>query len=66
MLHFSRLYTLAILGICLLGLLVPIPNFLSKESYDALPRWAQHKIGLGLDLRGGAHILVAMDLDELK
>ncbi len=66
MLHFTRLYTLAILGICLLGLLIPIPNFMSKQSYDALPSWAQHRIGLGLDLRGGAHILVAMDLEELK
>jgi preprotein translocase subunit SecD len=66
MLHFSRIYTLAILGICLLGLLLPIPNFLSKSTYDSLPSWAQHRIGLGLDLRGGAHLLASMDMDELK
>jgi protein-export membrane protein SecD len=66
MLHFSRAYTIAILAICLLGLLIPIPNFFSKASYDALPSFAQHKIGLGLDLRGGAYILTSMDMDELK
>ncbi len=66
MLHFSRAYILAILAICLLGLLIPVPNFLSKEAYDRLPAFAQHKIGLGLDLRGGAHLLTKMDMDELR
>ena len=59
-------YILAILAICLLGLLIPVPNFLSKEAYDRLPAFAQHKIGLGLDLRGGAHLLTKMDMDELR
>lgn len=66
MLHFSRTYTFAILAICLLGLLLPIPSFLSKEQYERLPHFAQHKIGLGLDLRGGAHLLTKMDMDELR
>lgn len=66
MLHFSRAYTLIILGICLLGLLIPIPNFISKNAYERLPAIAQHKIGLGLDLRGGAHLLTRMDMDELR
>lgn len=66
MLHFTRAYTVAILAICLIGLLLPVPNFLSKQTYDRLPSWAQHRIGLGLDLQGGAHLLAAMDLDELK
>ena len=66
MLHFSRWKTLTILGICLLGLLLPVPNFFSKERYDALWPVLQHKIGLGLDLRGGAHVLASMNLDELK
>ncbi len=66
MLHFSRAYTALILAICLLGLLLPIPSFMSKASYDQLPKWAQHKIGLGLDLRGGAHLLFKMDMDELR
>ena len=66
MMYFTRGKTLSILAICLAGILACIPNFLSDDSYKALPKWAQHKIGLGLDLRGGAHLLMAMDTDQLK
>jgi preprotein translocase subunit SecD len=66
MLHFSRFYTFLILAICALGILIPIPNFMSKEAYDRLSSFAKHKIGLGLDLRGGAHFLYKIDTDELR
>ena len=66
MLQFTRWKTIATLAICLLGVLLTIPNFLSKDSYDALPAIARHKFGLGLDLRGGAHLLTTIDLDELR
>ena len=66
MMHFSREKTISILMTCLLGILWCIPSFLSEENYKALPGWAQHRIGLGLDLRGGAHLLMAMDTDQLK
>ncbi len=66
MMHFSRSYVLFILGICLAGLLACVPNFLSDASFKALPSALQHRIGLGLDLRGGAHLLMAMDADQLK
>ena len=48
------------------GCLAVVPNFLSKETLARLPAIAQNRIGLGLDLRGGAHLLTTMDLDELK
>ncbi len=66
MMHFTRWKIIATLLTCLLGILLTIPNFLTKARYDALPKIAQHKFGLGLDLRGGAHLLSAMDLDELR
>jgi protein-export membrane protein SecD len=66
MLHFPRWQVVAILGICLLSVLAAIPSFLSQATYDRLPAFAKHKFGLGLDLRGGAHLLAAMDLDELR
>jgi len=66
MMYFTRGKTLTILAICLAGLLACIPNFLSNETFKSLPSWAQHRIGLGLDLRGGAHLLMAMDSDQLK
>ena len=62
----SRFYTFLILAICALGILIPIPNFMSKEAYDRLSSFAKHKIGLGLDLRGGAHFLYKIDTDELR
>ena len=65
MLQFTRWKTIATLAVCLLGILLCIPNFISKERYDALPKFAQNKFGLGLDLRGGAHLLNKIDLDEL-
>ena len=66
MLQFTRWKTIATLLICLFGVLLCIPNFLTKERFDALPALAKHKFGLGLDLRGGAHLLTTMDLDELR
>ncbi len=66
MLHFSRWKTIATLAICLLGVLLTIPNFLTQARYDRLPKFAQNKFGLGLDLRGGAHLLTSMDLEELR
>jgi protein-export membrane protein SecD len=66
MMQFTRGKTISILLICLAGLLACVPNFLTETQFKALPSWAQHKIGLGLDLRGGAHLLMAMDSDQLK
>ena len=66
MLQFTRWKTIATLAVCLLGVLLTWPNFLSKERFERLPAFAQHKFGLGLDLRGGAHLLTAMDLEELR
>jgi preprotein translocase subunit SecD len=66
MLYFSRWYQAFIIGICALGVLFCVPNFLTAEQFKALPRWAQFKIGLGLDLRGGAHLLMAMDTEQLR
>lgn len=66
MMHFTRGKTLSILAICLAGFLACVPNFLSDATFKSLPSWAQHRIGLGLDLRGGAHLLMAMDAEELK
>jgi preprotein translocase subunit SecD len=66
MLYFSRLYQGFIVAVCALGILACVPNFLTKDQFQALPKWAQVKIGLGLDLRGGAHMLMAMDTDQLR
>lgn len=67
MLHFERWKIFAILGICLLGLLAALPNFFTKEQVASWPTWLPKKqMPLGLDLRGGAHLLYSMDRTELE
>ena len=66
MLHFSRWKILAILGTCLACFLVTLPNFVSKEQLAAWPKALQRQLALGLDLRGGAHLLLEMDAAEVR
>lgn len=57
MMYFARWKALAIVGVCLLGVLISLPNLLPRES---LPNWAR-QISLGLDLRGGSYLLLEVD-----
>lgn len=52
--------------IILLGLLCALPNTLPEGLRDRLPDWyTQQQITLGLDLRGGSHLLLEVDSSEL-
>ncbi len=62
MMYFSRGKTLAILGVCLLGLLLCLPNFLPAP-FAGLP-W--RRVHLGLDLRGGSYLLMQVDMDAVQ
>ena len=67
MLHFSRAKVIAIIGTCLLGLLFALPNLFSRETVATWPSFMpKRQIPLGLDLQGGAHLLLAMDSDTLR
>ncbi len=67
MLYFARWKILAIVATIFAGFLVSLPNFLSKEQLAAWPSFLPHwQMPLGLDLRGGAHMLLAMDTNELR
>jgi len=57
MMYFARWKALAIVGVCLLGVLISLPNLMPRES---LPSWAR-QISLGLDLRGGSYLLLEVD-----
>lgn len=65
MLFFSRSKILMICGAVLLGLLLAIPNVLSEDRRDSLPGAFQRTINLGLDLQGGAHMLLEVDLSSI-
>ena len=66
MLYFTRWKIILILGISLASLLFTAPNFISPNALQALPRWMQMRMPLGLDLQGGSHLLLQMNVDELR
>ncbi|WP_138935052.1 protein translocase subunit SecD [Roseovarius arcticus] len=50
----------------LVAVVTALPNFLSKDIRDRLPPWATSQmVSLGLDLQGGAHLLLAVDRADL-
>jgi SecD/SecF fusion protein len=66
MLRFARWKVASVLLLTLLTFLIIAPSFLSKETRDSvaasLPKWVPFQgIVLGLDLQGGAHILLEVD-----
>ncbi len=67
MLHFSRWKILAILATCLVGLVFSLPNFFAKETVAGWPTFLPRKqVTLGLDLQGGAHLLLAMETEDVR
>jgi len=63
MLNLPRWQTIAIIVITALAALFALPNLLPGAVLDVMPHWyAQSRINLGLDLRGGAHFLLEADL----
>ena len=49
-----------VIAACLLGALLAVPNFIAP---GALPTWMpQPRINLGLDLQGGSHLLLEVDM----
>ena len=66
MLYFPRWKTALILTICLLGFLACVPNFFSAETVASWPSWLpKRQMVLGLDLRGGAHLLLEVNREDL-
>jgi SecD/SecF GG-like protein len=60
MLHFSRTRTVLIAAACVLGALLAVLSLLAP---GALPAWLpQPRINLGLDLQGGSHLLLEVDM----
>jgi len=48
------------------GLMATVPNLLSPAQLSALPHWvSDYKVTLGLDLRGGSHLVLEVDANAL-
>ena len=53
------------MAVIALGVLVALPNILSSQARQSLPGPFQRTINLGLDLQGGAHLLLEVDLESV-
>ena len=58
MMYFSRMKTAVVLAVCLLGILLGVPNL-----FPAPASWMPWRtVHLGLDLRGGSYLLLEVDM----
>jgi SecD/SecF fusion protein len=63
----SRWTVGAYLAIILIGMLVALPNILSNSTLERWPSWLpDKKVSLGLDLRGGSHLVLEVDRADLE
>lgn len=67
MITLPRWKIFSIILVCISALLFSIPNFLPSSVMKSFPAWfPQKKISLGLDLQGGSHLLLGVDLDSVR
>ncbi len=66
MLYFSRWKAVATLLTALFICLFAVPNFFPEATVKSWPKWAQRHVVLGLDLQGGSHILLEVDLNDVR
>jgi preprotein translocase subunit SecD len=66
MLYISKWKATAILLTALVCCLFAVPNFFPESTVKRWPEWAQRHIVLGLDLQGGSHILLEVDVNDVR
>ncbi len=67
MLHFSRSKIALILITLGLGVLFSFPNFVNEDSRNQLPSFMPSSgLNLGLDLQGGSHLLLEVDVEAVQ
>ena len=67
MLDFPNWKIWTIVGTILLGLLFAAPNFLTERQAASIPSFLPSKqLSLGLDLRGGSHLMLEASTDEVR
>jgi preprotein translocase subunit SecD len=75
MLRYSRSKIIATMAVIIIGLLLAVPSMMSREQREAfrssvpgwVPSWLipSRAIVLGLDLQGGSHVLLEVDVPDL-
>lgn len=67
MIHIPLWKTILTVTVCVLGLLFVSPNFFTREQLSHFPSWfPKQQVVLGLDLQGGAHLLLEVDFEAVK
>lgn len=60
--HFPTWKIILIFLVCLIGSTLALPNFISADLLAKMPGWwPKQAMNLGLDLRGGSHLLLSVD-----
>ncbi|MFD1199603.1 protein translocase subunit SecD [Brucella gallinifaecis] len=53
--------------IVLIGVIIALPNFFTKQQLEAMPSWfPKRQVTLGLDLSGGSYLVLEVDAASLK
>ncbi|MCB1834345.1 MAG: protein translocase subunit SecD, partial [Geminicoccaceae bacterium] len=66
MLNYPRWKVILVSSVLLLGVAFSIPNMLNRETAEGLPDWLpKSQINLGLDLQGGSHLLLQVEVEEV-
>lgn len=66
MLYFAPWKTGLVALVCLLGVIFTLPNFLSEQTRAGIPEWLpRNGVNLGLDLQGGAYLLLEVDMQSV-
>jgi len=67
MLYFQNWKLALILGVCLLGVIFTFPNLFAPETIARWPSFLpRQQLSLGLDLRGGSHLLLEVDMAAVE
>jgi protein-export membrane protein SecD len=65
-LRVSNVFIAVVGGVCLLALILTLPNFFARDTVEKWPGWLPSgQINLGLDLQGGSHLLLEADVDAV-
>ncbi len=63
MLNMAQWKFWTIIVVCVWGVVYALPNLLARERTESLPNWLPHQqVSLGLDLQGGSHLLLEVDV----
>jgi SecD/SecF fusion protein len=65
--YFSRWKIITVIAVIVLGMLLALPNVVSRDTAAKLPGWLPtRQVNLGLDLRGGGYLLLQIDTETLN